>query len=75
MREMFLSVVLLCLAACAEKAVERPNVVFIFSDQQHFQAMGSVDDFFDTPNLDALAASSVVFENSFVTTPQCSPSR
>jgi len=57
------------------QAVERPNVVFIFSDQQHYQAMGFVDDFYDTPHLDALAEAAVVFEHSFVTTPQCSPSR
>ena len=59
----------------AGDAAQRPNVVFIFSDQQHYQAMGFVDDFYDTPNLDELAAASVVFEHSFVTTPQCSPSR
>jgi len=69
------------LSACMTNVIEqstdvqRPNVVFIFSDQQHYQAMGSVDDFFQTPNTDALAKTSVVFENSFVTTPQCSPSR
>jgi len=78
-------IVLVCSVACAGverpssveagDAAQRPNVVFIFSDQQHYQAMGFVDDFYDTPNLDELAAASVVFEHSFVTTPQCSPSR
>ena len=84
------AIVLVCSMACAgvespnpvgderqgpAEAVERPNVVFIFSDQQHYQAMGFVDDFYDTPHLDALAEAAVVFEHSFVTTPQCSPSR
>lgn len=53
----------------------RPNILYLCSDQQHWQALGSVDPFFDTPHQDALAAESTVFENAFCTTPQCSPSR
>jgi len=54
---------------------KRPNILFIFSDQQHWQAMGFEDKFFDTPNINQLAKSSIVFDNSFCTTSQCSPSR
>ncbi|MBN2293829.1 MAG: sulfatase-like hydrolase/transferase [Pirellulales bacterium] len=53
----------------------KPNLLVIFSDQQHWNAMGFRDDFFETPALDAFARDSVVFENAFCTTPQCSPSR
>ena len=40
---------LLSTACTPVEGVERPNVVFIFSDQQHYQAMGFVDSFYDTP--------------------------
>jgi len=53
----------------------KPNILFIFSDQQHWQALGLRDASFDTPNLDRLAGESVVFKNAFCATPQCSPSR
>ncbi len=53
----------------------RPNIVVIFSDQQHWQALGCMDSFFITPAQDQFAKDSVVFTNAFCTTPQCSPSR
>lgn len=53
----------------------KPNILFIFSDQQHWEAMGSMAPSFHTPHLDRLYRESVQFSHAFCTTPQCSPSR
>jgi hypothetical protein len=62
-------------APSVSSAPAKPNLLFVFSDQQHGRAVGFVDPFFATPNLDRLAADAFVFENAFCATPQCSPSR
>lgn len=55
---------------------ERPNILFILTDDQAPWAFGaSGDPNAYTPNIDKLAAKGVTFQNAFTTTPVCSPSR
>jgi uncharacterized sulfatase len=57
-------------------AIERPNILFILTDDQAPWAFAySGDPNAYTPNLDKLAAKGVSFRNAFTTTPVCSPSR
>ncbi len=63
-------------AVAGAQADERPNVVFILIDDQRYDAFSFAGHpFLETPHLDRLAAEGLVFENSFVTTSLCSPSR
>jgi arylsulfatase A-like enzyme len=53
-----------------------PNLVYIFTDQQRADTMAAYgNDWIDTPNLNRLADSSFVFENAYVSSPICTPSR
>ncbi|HWD81332.1 MAG TPA: sulfatase-like hydrolase/transferase, partial [Kribbella sp.] len=53
-----------------------PNVLLICTDQQRFSAMGAYgNDEVETPNLDRLAAQGALFENCYVQSPVCAPSR
>ncbi len=45
---------------------DRPNFVYIMSDQQHYQALGCVDPFFDTPSQDQFATDAALFERGFL---------
>ncbi|RZO73806.1 MAG: DUF4976 domain-containing protein [Limisphaerales bacterium] len=54
----------------------RPNIVLILCDDHRYDAMGFMGHpFIETPHMDRLAADGVHFENAFVTTSLCSPSR
>src|SRR3954454_2328945 len=55
----------------------RRNIVFILTDDHRYDAMGFLkpQPFLQTPHLDSLARDGVHFQNAFVTTALCSPSR
>jgi len=54
----------------------RPNIVFILSDDHRWDYMSGVGHpFVQTPAMDRLAREGVLFENAFVVTSLCSPSR
>ena len=55
---------------------ERPNVVFVLTDDQGPWAAGCYGNpEIRTPNMDRLAATGMLFRNFFCATPVCSPSR
>lgn len=52
------------------------NILFLFTDQQRADTMACYgNDRINTPNLNALAHESFVFENAYVSQPICTPSR
>ena len=54
----------------------RPNIVFILIDDQRWDCLSCVGHpFLKTPNIDRIAKEGVIFDNAFITTPLCSPSR
>lgn len=60
----------------ADEKKTRPNVIVILTDDHRWDAFGFMKHpFLQTPNLDRIANEGVVFENAFVTTSLCSPSR
>ena len=55
---------------------ERPNLLYIHSDQHNPFVMGCYGDaLVQTPNLDCLAEEGVVFDNVYCASPICVPSR
>jgi arylsulfatase A-like enzyme len=76
--------VLLATVTLPAPAAERPNFVFVFADDQRYDAMSCVQKeqgekgrfpWLKTPNMDRLADGGVRFRNAFVVNSLCSPSR
>ena len=68
----------------SQSRAARPNILFIYTDDQHWSAMGVVQKeqgeqarwpWLKTPNMDRLAADGVRFRNAFCINSLCSPSR
>lgn len=54
----------------------RPNILIFMPDQQRADCIGCFGNpYIQTPNIDALAARGMKFENAYVNHPVCSPSR
>ncbi|MDD7985240.1 sulfatase-like hydrolase/transferase [Lentisphaera marina] len=71
----FLLTAFLCFL-CVVKAEDRPNIVMIFIDDMgwsDFSCFGNSDA--QTKNIDTLAAEGICFEQFYVNSPICSPSR
>lgn len=70
---------MLSLMASSAQAQERPNIIFIMSDDHASQAVsaygGFLKDYLPTPNIDRIANEGVKLENCFVTNSISSPSR
>src|SRR2546421_11003302 len=71
-------------APAADPAPRRPNVLFVYTDDQRWDAMGVVQreqgdrarfPWFRTPHMDRLAAEGLRFRNAFVVNSLCAPSR
>jgi N-acetylglucosamine-6-sulfatase len=69
---------ILCLVVPA-RAADRPNIVFIFTDDHALEAISAYGDRYDkvapTPNIDRIAKEGMLFRNSFCTNSICGPSR
>lgn len=65
--------------ATATAQAERPNIIFVFTDDHAPHAIGAYDGFLKdvnpTPNIDKLASQGMLFRNSFCTNSICGPSR
>lgn len=59
-----------------ESNAEKPNLLFIMTDQQRFDALSCMgNSVLETPNIDRLASEGVIFTNTYSANPVCVPSR
>ena len=62
--------------SCSFKTDNRPNILFIMSDDHAYQAISAYDNrLIDTPNIDRIADDGILFSNASVTNSICAPSR
>ncbi|NIR35862.1 MAG: sulfatase-like hydrolase/transferase, partial [Actinobacteria bacterium] len=65
------------LLSCAQpQAPPPPNILFVYVDDLGWRDLGvQGSEFYETPNVDRLAAQGVRFTNAYANAPNCAPSR
>lgn len=53
----------------------RPNILFLMTDQQRWDALGCAARWVRTPNMDFIAAEGIRFSRCMTTSPECVPAR
>ena len=72
----FAQVLCATLPAVSAGQADRPNIVFLFTDDQATYSMGCYgNEDVQTPNLDRLAKAGIVFDRHYATTAICMGSR
>jgi len=80
---LWIVLIVFILAACEQgkqeadqQAAQRPNILFIMSDDHAYQALSAyTDKLTETPNIDRIAEEGMLFTNASVTNSICAPSR
>jgi arylsulfatase A-like enzyme len=90
LRILFLLNILICTSCNTSKSKEKqvhkeeqkihkdssePNIVLFFVDDLGWSDLGFRNSTFETPNIDQLAKNSLSFEQAYIASPTCSPSR
>ncbi|MDF1658542.1 MAG: sulfatase [Verrucomicrobiales bacterium] len=79
LKRVFSSLLISAALAAPAFADERPNILFIFTDDHAPHAIGAYDGWLKsvnpTPSIDQIAAQGMLFKNSFCTNSICGPSR
>ena len=78
-KTIFLAALAVLAFACStdekEKTADRPNIIFIMSDDHAYQAISAYNDkLIETPNIDRIAKMGMLFTNASVTNSICAPS-
>lgn len=65
-----------CQLKAQQPSSQKPNIIFILTDDQRFDAIGYAGNkLISTPEMDKLASEGTYFRNAMVTTPICAASR
>ncbi len=72
----YLFLLILTLISCSTEPAGQPNFIFILVDDLGYSDLGCYGStFYETPNLDRLASSGVLFTDAYASSPVCSPTR